>query len=58
MEKFLADYGLKWVGEDPEAPKSDKSKPHEGKFNANAVNEELKHHAPAYRSNLPKEIDT
>lgn len=55
MEKFLSDYGLKWVGEDPEAQKS---KPHEGKFNADAINEELKHHAPAYRSNLPKEIDT
>lgn len=57
MEKFLADYGLKWVGDDPEAQQSNPNQ-HHGKFNANAINEELKHQAPAYRSNLPKEIDT
>lgn len=47
MEKFLGDYGLKWVGESPE-----------GKFDAVSVQKELDHKAPAYRNNLPKEIDT
>lgn len=49
MEKFLSDYGLKWVGEDGKQ---------EGKFDAKAINKELDHQAPAYRNNLPKEIDT
>jgi hypothetical protein len=49
MEKFLADYGLKWLGNDGQA---------EGKFNSDAINKELAHQPPAYRSNLPKEIDT
>ena len=29
MEKFLQDYGLKWVGEDPNAP-NDFNRQHEG----------------------------
>jgi len=53
MEKFLSDYGLKWIGEDS----SGKGK-HEGQFNSKAINKELDHKAPAYRSNLPSEIDT
>ena len=50
MKKFLADYGLKWVGEDGQA--------HEGKFDKQAINNDLDHKAPNYRNNLPKEIDT
>jgi len=50
MERFLADYGLKWIGENPSES--------EGKFDAKAVNKELEHKPPVYRSNLPKEIDT
>ena len=53
MEKFLADYGLKWIGEDG-AGKGQ----HEGQFNSKAINKELDHKAPAYRSSLPSEIDT
>ena len=49
MEQFLADYGLKWIGN--EGTK-------EGQFNSGAVNKELGYQAPAYRNNLPKEIDT
>jgi hypothetical protein len=48
MEKFLSDYGLKWIGDGGQ----------EGKFDAKAINQELSHQAPAYRNNLPKEIDT
>ena len=44
MEKFLSDYGLKWVG--PEGS-------HEGKFDNNAINQELNFKAPHYRNNLP-----
>ena len=49
MKEFLADYGLKWVGKD-ETP--------EGKFDSNAIDNELKFKGPSYRNNLPKEIDT
>lgn len=48
MEKFLADYGLKWVGNNEK----------EGQFNEKAIAEELKHQAPNYRNSLPTEIDT
>ena len=41
MEKFLADYGLKWVGNN--APVSTAQKQHQGEFNAAAVNQELSH---------------
>ena len=50
MEKFLSDYGLKWIGDDGQA--------HEGKFDKKALDNELNHQAPNYRNNLPKEIDT
>lgn len=50
MEKFLSDYGLKWIGEDGQA--------HQGKFDKEAINNDLNHKAPNYRNNLPKEIDT
>jgi len=50
MHKFLKDYGLKWVG--GEGGK------HEGAFDKKAINEELKFAGPAFRNNLPKEIDT
>jgi hypothetical protein len=58
MTKFLADYGLKWVGEgkDSSAPKD--AKGHIGQFNSKAINAELNHKSPAYRNNLPSEIDT
>ena len=49
MEKFLADYGLVWVGKDGAK---------EGQFDHNSVNQELQHKPPAYRNNLPSEIDT
>lgn len=49
MEKFLSDYGLKWVGKDGTK---------EGKFDAASLNQELAHHKPTYKNNLPKEIDT
>lgn len=52
MEKFLADYGLKWIGNDEEMQKKRED------FKADAVKAELDHQAPQYRSNLPKEIDT
>lgn len=54
MEKFLSDYGLKWIGDDADAD----AKKHEGKFDAKAINKELAHKGPMYRNNLPKEIDT
>jgi hypothetical protein len=54
MEKFLKDYGLNWVGED----RKGSNVKHEGKFNVDAINKELDHKAPAYRNNLPSEIDT
>ena len=39
MEKFLSDYGLKWVGGDgTPAPRK-----HEGEFDAKAINRELDH---------------
>lgn len=50
MLKFLADYGLKWVGGE--------GGQHEGNFDKQAISEELKFQAPTYRNNLPKEIDT
>ena len=49
MTQFLADYGLRWVGNDGQR---------EGKFDDKAINKELNHKAPQYRNNLPKEIDT
>ena len=48
MEKFLADYGMKWVGDGQ----------HEGEFKKTMLEEELKHNGPGYRNNLPPEIDT
>ena len=51
MTKFLADYGLKWVG-------GEGGQQNEGKFDSAAINEELKFQGPTYRTNLPKEIDT
>ena len=48
MEKFLSDYGLKWVGDSPL----------ENKMNMEALKQELSHEAPMYRNNLPMEIDT
>jgi hypothetical protein len=50
MEKFLSDYGLKWVGGE--------GGQHQGAFDKQAISEELKFQAPAFRNNLPKEIDT
>ena len=50
MEKFLSDYGLKWIGGE--------GGQNEGEFNNKAIDKELQHKPPAYRSNLPKEIDT
>ena len=52
MEKFLEDYGLKWIGNDEDLQQK------RDNFNADAVKRELDHKAPQYRSNLPKEIDT
>jgi hypothetical protein len=49
MEQFLADYGLKWVGKDGAR---------EGKFDDKQINQELAHRKPAYKNNLPTEIDT
>lgn len=50
MEKFLSDYGLKWVGGE--------GGPHQGSFDKEAISQELKFQPPSYRNNLPKEIDT
>lgn len=50
MLKFLKDYGLKWVGGE--------GGQREGKFDEKAIKEELKFNGPAFRNNLPKEIDT
>ena len=50
MHKFLKDYGLKWVGGE--------GGQHEGVFDKEAIKEELKFNGPAFRNNLPKEIDT
>jgi len=49
MEQFLADYGLKWVGN---------GQSNEGAFDAESINQELKHKKPCYKNNLPSEIDT
>ena len=38
MEKFLADYGMKWVGDGQ----------HEGEFKKTMLEEELKHQGPGY----------
>ena len=48
MEKFLQDYGLKWVGDNPI----------DNKMNMDALKKELSHEAPLYRGNLPMELDT
>ena len=58
MTKFLADYGLKWVGEGKDGNGSKDGKVHMGQFNSKAINAELNHKGPAYRNNLPSEIDT
>ena len=50
MLKFLRDYGLKWVGGE--------GGQREGKFDEKSIKEELKFNGPAFRNNLPKEIDT
>ena len=50
MRKFLCDYGLKWVGGE--------GGQHEGTFDKAAIKQELAHDGPAYKNNLPKEIDT
>ncbi len=50
MLKFLADYGLKWVGGE--------GGQHDGQFDQQAINEQLNFQGPSYRNNLPKEIDT
>ena len=42
MEKFLADYGLKWVGDDG-TPVPGSNKKHEGAFDAKAINRDLGH---------------
>lgn len=46
MEKFLADYGLKWVGNNPE-----------GKLDVNSLMQDLPMEDPLYRYKLPNEID-
>lgn len=38
MEKFLSDYGLKWIGDDADDNTSGASKQHEGKLNTKAIN--------------------
>ena len=74
MEKFLADYGLTWVGADAQDKKNKAQSPkgqgkgsnlakepkqqHKGEFNSKAIDAELAHQAPAYRNNVPSEIDT
>jgi len=50
MTKFLSDYGLKWVGGE--------GGQREGTFDSFAIKEELKFQGPAFRNNLPSEIDT
>lgn len=45
MEQFLADYGLKWLGK-------------EGSFHSTQLKKELDFQGPAYKNNLPPEIDT
>lgn len=50
MQKFLKDYGLNWVG--GEGGKR------EGNFDKEAIKKELAFQGPAYKNNLPKEIDT
>lgn len=49
MQQFLADYGLKWVGNDAQ---------NEGEFDSDAIHKELDFKGPKYRNNLPPEIDT
>ena len=53
MEKFLSDYGLKWVGDDMPI-----SKEAQKDFKADDIKRELDHRGPDYRNRLPKEIDT
>lgn len=48
MEEFLADYGLVWVGKNA----ADKSQ-----FKADKLNKDIDIAGPAYRNNLPSEID-
>lgn len=48
MEKFLLDYGLKWVGE---------NNTQEGEFLVDDVKKELGCAMPLYKNNLPREID-
>lgn len=56
MEKFLSDYGLKWLGE--EKANEMLGPNHVGDFKVDAIKQELDHQGPAYRNNLPTEIDT
>jgi hypothetical protein len=46
MEAFLADYGLKWVGNSPD-----------GQLDINSLMQDLPKSDPLYRYNLPNEID-
>ena len=48
MEKFLQDYGLKWVGENKEP---------EGELQIDDIKKELGCAQPLYKNNLPREID-
>ena len=48
MEEFLADYGLVWVGKNA----ADKSQ-----FKADKLKKDIDIAGPAYRNNLPSEID-
>ena len=52
MERFLTDYGLKWIGDDMPSEEARKD------FKADDIKRELDHRAPEYRNKLPKEIDT
>jgi hypothetical protein len=51
MEKFLNDYGLKWVGHGSVAGKK------EGNLDVKAINKDIDSQKLLYKINLPKEID-
>lgn len=53
MEKFLASYGLKWVGNDVEGGQGKL----EGKFNAEQVKKDIDNGKDLYKVDLPMEID-
>ena len=46
MEKFLSDYGLKWVGSAPE-----------GQLDVKSIMQDIPGNEPLYKYNLPNEID-